>query len=283
MFTGYFRDAETSLDYAKNRYHQPGMGRFMSPDPYRGSAKPNNPKTWNRYAYTNGDPINFVDRNGLYSCDPDDCGDDSGDGSSGVDCNAYPETDGCAVTLSEAQASNPYSSCYGNSYVASGMVNCSSSDDSSSEVDVETCEATLLTRPINYFPVGQLGGTHSYWEVTEVDESTGSTFDEIISAGPWTVNGKKYLDVWQHSSSNNATYTGPDTVANATSSWSTGFSTSNCAGVTGMVTAATSWPQNFVPYNNYSVNPINSNTFAWALGVIGGFNPPAPSGSWGWP
>jgi len=27
-FTGYYRDSETGLDYAQNRYHQPGMGRF---------------------------------------------------------------------------------------------------------------------------------------------------------------------------------------------------------------------------------------------------------------
>ena len=25
-FTGYFRDASTGLDYADQRYHQPGMG-----------------------------------------------------------------------------------------------------------------------------------------------------------------------------------------------------------------------------------------------------------------
>ena len=49
-FTGYFRDQETGLDYAKNRYHQPGMGRFMSPDPYTASAGPNDPGSWNRYS-----------------------------------------------------------------------------------------------------------------------------------------------------------------------------------------------------------------------------------------
>ena len=104
LFTGYFRDAETGDDYAVNRYHQPGMGRFLTPDPYRGSASPSNPKTWNRYAYTNGDPINFIDRKGLDGgfvavCDPndptcddgdDDSGDDdSGDGGSGWNYN-YP-------------------------------------------------------------------------------------------------------------------------------------------------------------------------------------------------
>ncbi len=71
-FTGYFRDAETGLDYANNRYHQPGMGRFLTPDPYLSSAALRDPGSLNRYAYTRGDPINRVDRAGLDDCDPDD-------------------------------------------------------------------------------------------------------------------------------------------------------------------------------------------------------------------
>src|SRR5271156_1172826 len=65
--SGYFRDSETGLDYADQRYHQPGMGRFMSPDPYQNSAGPDNPGSWNRYAYVGGDPINFNDPAGLYA------------------------------------------------------------------------------------------------------------------------------------------------------------------------------------------------------------------------
>jgi RHS repeat-associated protein len=86
-FTGYFRDSETGFDYAVNRYHNPGTGRFLTPDPYRKSARRNNPGSWNRYSYTHGDPVNRVDRRGLVEgadgCDPEDpdCdGDDGGDG-----------------------------------------------------------------------------------------------------------------------------------------------------------------------------------------------------------
>ena len=70
-FTGYYRDSETGFDYAINRYHQPGMGRFLTPDPYRGSAIATRPGSWNKYSYTHGDPINRRDGRGL-----DDFGDD---------------------------------------------------------------------------------------------------------------------------------------------------------------------------------------------------------------
>jgi RHS repeat-associated protein len=67
-FTGYFRDAETGLDYAKNRYHQPGLGRFLTVDPYLNSAGPTDPGSWNRYAYTRGDPVNRIDPHGQEDC-----------------------------------------------------------------------------------------------------------------------------------------------------------------------------------------------------------------------
>jgi RHS repeat-associated protein len=83
-FTGYFRDAETGLDYANQRYHQPGMGRFMSPDPYMASGGPSNPGSWNKYGYVQGDPVNFVDRKGLeLECTDDDCDESSYDCQSG--------------------------------------------------------------------------------------------------------------------------------------------------------------------------------------------------------
>jgi len=77
-FTGYFRDSATGLDYANQRYHQPGMGRFMTADPDSGSAQGNDPGSMNRYAYTRGDPVNRVDRSGTDDsgvCDPSNgCG-----------------------------------------------------------------------------------------------------------------------------------------------------------------------------------------------------------------
>jgi RHS repeat-associated protein len=70
-FTGYFRDAETGSDYAINRYGLPGQGRFMTPDRVTGNAA--DPGSWNKYAYTRGDPINRVDPSGSDDCDPNYC------------------------------------------------------------------------------------------------------------------------------------------------------------------------------------------------------------------
>jgi RHS repeat-associated protein len=66
-----------SLDYANNRYYSNAYGRFMTPDPYTASGGPGNPRdpqSWNRYAYTRGDPVNGNDPSGLLTCstDPDD-------------------------------------------------------------------------------------------------------------------------------------------------------------------------------------------------------------------
>ena len=69
-FTGYFRDAESGNDYAVNRYQSPGYGRFLTPDPHS-SPNASDPGSWNKYAYTRGDPVNRVDPGGTDDDDPD--------------------------------------------------------------------------------------------------------------------------------------------------------------------------------------------------------------------
>ena len=48
-----------------NRYYSSQWGRFLSPDPYSGSASPSAPQTWNRYPYAGNDPANHTDPSGL--------------------------------------------------------------------------------------------------------------------------------------------------------------------------------------------------------------------------
>ncbi len=67
-FGTYHRDNDTGLDYADQRYYVPGVGRFSTPDPYRASGGPADPRSWNRYTYTRGDPLNALDPSGLQDC-----------------------------------------------------------------------------------------------------------------------------------------------------------------------------------------------------------------------
>ena len=67
-FTGYERDAGSGLDYAQARMYSSEWGRFLSPDPKGlAAANQNSPMTLNRYSYTNGNPVNFVDPDGTDS------------------------------------------------------------------------------------------------------------------------------------------------------------------------------------------------------------------------
>ena len=67
-FTGHERDLGNpggegdDLDYMHARYCKPLLGRFLSPDIAPG--KPGVPQSWNRYVYTEGNPLKYVDPNG---------------------------------------------------------------------------------------------------------------------------------------------------------------------------------------------------------------------------
>jgi RHS repeat-associated protein len=61
---------ETPSARLVQRYYSNLAGRFYSPDPIGvRAANPLNPVSWNRYAYTGGDPVNRVDRSGtVWAC-----------------------------------------------------------------------------------------------------------------------------------------------------------------------------------------------------------------------
>ena len=65
-FTGHERDivagSDHSVDYMHARYYNGNLGRFLSVDP--GPYHPEEPQTWNRYAYVGNNPISFSDATG---------------------------------------------------------------------------------------------------------------------------------------------------------------------------------------------------------------------------
>jgi RHS repeat-associated protein len=63
-FTSYERDANSG-DEAMMRRYTGKWHRFYQPDPYDGSYDVTDPQSFNRYAYTQNDPVNFVDPTGL--------------------------------------------------------------------------------------------------------------------------------------------------------------------------------------------------------------------------
>lgn len=64
LFTSYERDGESANDYAMARFYISRFGRFSSVDPVLG--RPNDPQSWNRYAYARNDPINITDPTGQF-------------------------------------------------------------------------------------------------------------------------------------------------------------------------------------------------------------------------
>src|ERR1041385_987164 len=69
-FAGHWRDflgginADNAeyLDYMHARYYDPNLGRFLSVDSHRGH--PERPQSWNRYAYTQNNPLKAIDPDG---------------------------------------------------------------------------------------------------------------------------------------------------------------------------------------------------------------------------
>jgi RHS repeat-associated protein len=64
QFTSKERDAETGLDYFLARYHSSAQGRFASVDPENYGAEPEDPQSWNGYAYARNNPVLYTDPDG---------------------------------------------------------------------------------------------------------------------------------------------------------------------------------------------------------------------------
>jgi len=72
-FTSYERDANGTDEAMFRRYNR-WHSRFDQPDPFDGSYNFTDPQSFNRYAYTQNDPVNFTDPKGLEMCCEAWCG-----------------------------------------------------------------------------------------------------------------------------------------------------------------------------------------------------------------
>jgi RHS repeat-associated protein len=64
-FTGYLKDPESGLYYAKARYYDPQIGRFTTQDPVEGI--PMQPPSLHRYLYAYANPTTYTDPTGRCS------------------------------------------------------------------------------------------------------------------------------------------------------------------------------------------------------------------------
>jgi RHS repeat-associated protein len=93
-FTGKERDSESGNDYFGARYFASSMGRFISPDHPFVDQHPDDPQSWNLYAYARNNPLINIDPTGL------GCITDLGQGSDAnhekVEFNNSINSDDCA-------------------------------------------------------------------------------------------------------------------------------------------------------------------------------------------
>lgn len=83
-FTGQDYDGETLLAFYQARHLASGLGRFMSVDPGNAGADLENPQSWNMYSYGGGNPMVYVDPDGLDPCQPFDESGYCGESGAGV-------------------------------------------------------------------------------------------------------------------------------------------------------------------------------------------------------
>ncbi|MEW9625818.1 RHS repeat-associated core domain-containing protein [Rhodanobacter geophilus] len=90
-YTGHVNDPETGLVYMQARYYQP-FGRFLSPDPV--GPTPGDIYDFNRYAYTDNNPVNHIDPDGRSTCANPKCTMSTIDSRPGVPKGYSPSVNG---------------------------------------------------------------------------------------------------------------------------------------------------------------------------------------------
>lgn len=273
-FGTYFRDA-MGQDYAEQRYYNGGMGRFWSPDRMAGVAA--NPGSLNKYAYANGDPVNFRDPRGLLF--------QASDGtiyysySECVDENEYAGRV-CPIDDGDAGVQTICSSTAGMSFAEVVACDVPQKPAAAAPLPME-CVADLYNRPVQITWLYILtAATHSYWQIQEYNPNTGTDVFNVAISGfptkgtnPSTGKPQTYINVFVNPPGQQ-----PD-PGQGTPYFSTGLNSDNCAGVLAMFNAAWNWKENSIPY---SLN-FNSNTVAHVMATILGYpDLPPPAYAYGW-
>ncbi len=196
-FGTYWRDSSTGLDYAKQRYYSNAYGRFSTPDPYTNSGRSNDPQSWNRYAYTRGDPVNRFDPRGR-----DDCAAQFADASQPYDPNSScsgPVGSPCPnLDMITAFQDSPDAATFYAQAAAMGCTSASATeiaqggdgqpwDDPFPDLD---CTIELFERPTPSGGPAKGWGRHTYIYINDGDYSYGGAAlpGIMLEGGP--VNGK---------------------------------------------------------------------------------------------
>ncbi len=264
-FGTYTRDAATGLDYADQRYYGSGVGRFLTSDPYEARSglptEPSEPQSWNRFAYVEGDPVNYNDPQGLNLQFLDVADGGGGGGGGGEGLLTYFARLLRLISRPVAPIRQP-----------------PPKKEEEREKEDPECFAQLKYRDVEWAPdtVKQLGIqdilpiNHAFWWV---QDRTGT--HHIISAGPANSNATGHLQAFVVVGDANK-----QDHAGQLTHWTSGLSASDCNPVERMLTASRGFPQHKFIYD--AASGPNSNTAARYFGRAGGFNPSQPPLAWGW-
>jgi RHS repeat-associated protein len=270
------------------RFYASTYGRFNTPDRFQGEAKgasdPGTPASWNKYAYTLGDPVNNVDPQGMYlpSCPPDGspCGGPGMGWGWGPPCTVLIiDPTGCILQM------------------PTGV----NQPSRAPVVMSVSCSITLEWRPVDPGVWYLRNVNHDYLFITTavlMSNGVTDTEDDVVEGLPqsWSYPfGNLSAKVWQNFTSSDDDKDNPWNPTNPAAQLGTDPHTapliggaSVCQQAEGLENAAFAFPSN-IPYNPVPASgfPVpggeNGNWLVWSLLNGAGLNLGTPRLSPGWP
>jgi RHS repeat-associated protein len=164
QYTGQRNEAEIGLYFYVARFYDPQLARFISADTI--VPEPNSIKGYDRYAYVNGNPVNYTDPSGHQLCDTADGSCTGGGGGNGIE---HPEpqviywggyTEARLASFQETQTGN---NCALNAISAGFKLLGSPLPISGNDLGEITSKMGILYR------LGSLGGTMPFQQVNVIN------------------------------------------------------------------------------------------------------------------